>query len=83
MARPAGHKLNRAAFEDMLKVRGLSITELHERTEIPRATISSLLGGFHAASIPTAHRLALGLDCQPQTLFPTLGSSVEAEKVTA
>ena len=83
MARPPGHKLNRAAFEDLLKIRGLSITELHERTEIPRATISSLLGGHHAASVPTAHRIALGLDCHPQTLFPTLGSTVEAERVTA
>lgn len=73
MARPAGHKLNRAAFEDMLKIRGLNITELHERTDIPRATISSLLGGHHSASVPTAHRIAAGLDCNPQTLFPTLG----------
>lgn len=72
MARPAGHKLNRAAFDDMLKIRGLSITELADRTEIPRPTISSLLGGHHAASVPTAHRLALAFDCDPRTLFPTL-----------
>lgn len=74
MPRPAGHKLNRAAWDDFLKVRGLSLTDVSKRAEIPRPTLSSLLGGFHSASVPKAHRIAAALDCNPQTLFPTLGA---------
>lgn len=75
MARPRGHKLNRAAWDDLLKIRGLTLTEVAERAEIPRPTLSSLLGGHHAASVPNCHRIAAALDCNPQTLFPTLGAA--------
>lgn len=75
MARPSGHKLSAYAFEDMLRYSGLSLTQAAERAEIPRATVSSLLGGHHRASVPMAHRLAGALNCHPETLFPTLQSS--------
>lgn len=72
MARPAGHKLSPTAWDDMVRLAGTSLTAVAERSEIPRATLSSLLGGHHRASVPMAHKLASALGCHPQTLFPTL-----------
>lgn len=72
MARPSGHLLSPKAFGDVLRYSGLSITQVAERSEIPRATVSSLLGGFHRASVPNCHRLAQAMGCDPETLFPTL-----------
>lgn len=72
MARPAGYLLSGLAWEDALKWRGLSLTEVAERADIPRPTLSSLLGGYHKASAPTAHRLAAALDVHAVTLFPGL-----------
>jgi transcriptional regulator with XRE-family HTH domain len=73
MARPAGHPLNRAAWEDLLSLKGLSLTQVAELAEVPRATLSGLLGGFHKSSVPMAHRIAAAIGCHPETLFPTLG----------
>lgn len=76
MARPSGHPLSPKAFGDALRWTGLSLTEVAERSGIPRATVSSLLGGFHRASVPNCHRLAATIGCDPETLFPTLRASV-------
>lgn len=70
--RPTGHELSRAAWEDVLRMSGLSLTQVAERAEIPRATLSSLLGGHHKASVPIAHRIAKAAGCHPATLFPSL-----------
>jgi transcriptional regulator with XRE-family HTH domain len=78
MARPAGHKLNRAAWEDMLRLTGLSLTQVAERAEVARPTLSTLLGGRHGASVPMAHRIAAAVGCHPQTLFPTLAPAAQA-----
>ena len=72
MARPAGHRLSPEAWDDILRLTGTSLTEVAERADIPRPTLSSLLGGYHSASVPMAHKLATALGCNPQTLFPTL-----------
>ncbi len=72
MARPTGHKLSPEAWDDILRLTGTSLTQVAERADIPRPTLSSLLGGFHRASVPMAHKLATALGCHPQTLFPTL-----------
>lgn len=72
MARPQGHRLSPAAWDDLLRLSGLSLTQIAERSEIPRPTLSSLLGGHHRASVPMCHRLADAIGCHPQTLFPTL-----------
>ena len=72
MARPAGHKLSPTAWDDIVRLSGLSLTQVSERSEIPRPTLSSLLGGHHKASVPMAHKLAATLSCHPETLFPTL-----------
>ena len=78
MSRPQGHRLSPTAWEDILKLAGLSLTQVAQRSEIPRATLSSLLGGHHRASVPMAHRIAESLGVHPQTLFPTLRSEFEA-----
>lgn len=72
MARPQGHQLSREAWDDILRLSGLSLTLVAERADIPRPTLSSLLGGHHAASVPMAHKVAGALGCHPVTLFPTL-----------
>lgn len=72
MARPAGHTLNRAAWEDILALKGLSLTQVAELSEVPRSTLSGLLGQHHKASVPQAHRIAAAMAVQPATLFPTL-----------
>lgn len=57
---------------------GLSLTQVADMAEIPRPTLSSLLGGHHRASVPMAHRIAAAIGCQPATLFPTLSPNTEA-----
>ncbi len=72
MARPSGHSLSPTAWDDILKLSGLSLTQVSERADLPRSTVSSLLGGHHKASVPMAHRLAFAVGCDARTLFPTL-----------
>lgn len=72
MARPSGYKLSRFALDDISKLQGLSISDIAERSGIPRATISSLAGGHHKASMTIARRLAETLSVSPQSLFPEL-----------
>lgn len=79
MARPAGHKLNRDAWQDILDLKGLNLTGVAEMSNVARATLSSLLGGHHAASVPVAHRIAEAVGCRPATLFPTLTPSQKEE----
>lgn len=82
MARPKGHRLSPTALEDILRLRGDSITAVADRSGIPRATLSGLAGGFHRASVPVAHQLAGALGCNPETLFPTMRPSfIESEQV--
>ncbi len=50
----------------------MTLTEAAERADIPRATVSSLVGGHHRATIPQAGRLADALGFHVETLFPTL-----------
>lgn len=72
MPRPAGHLLNRDAFQDRLDQTGLSITEVADRADLPRSTVSALLGGFSKAATPNAHKIAAALGSRPASLFPTL-----------
>lgn len=75
MARPRGHRLSPSAWEDVLTLRGDSLTAVAERADIPRATLSGLVGGHARASVPVAHQLAAAIGCHPETLFPTLRSA--------
>lgn len=72
MARPAGHELSARAWDDILRLSGVSLTQVADRAEIPRPTLSSMYGGHHKASVPVAHKLAHALGVHPETLFPTL-----------
>lgn len=72
MARPRGHRLSPQAFEFAANAVGLTITELGERSGIPRATISGLVGGHHRASVKMVKALADALSCPASVLFPTL-----------
>lgn len=72
MPRPAGHLLNREAFRDLLDRTGLSLTEVADLADLPRSTLSALLGGHSKAATPNAHRIAAAVGCRPATLFPTL-----------
>lgn len=79
MARPRGFKLSPQAWEDALNQAGLTLTQVAERSGVPRPTISGLLGGHSRASAPMTKALADTLSVHPQTLFPTLSPSfVEA-----
>lgn len=73
MARPAGHELSRQAWDDILRLSGLSLTRVAELADVPRPTLSSLVGGHHKASVTMAHQIARALGCDPVTLFPSLG----------
>jgi plasmid maintenance system antidote protein VapI len=72
MPRPPGHKLSRVAWDDVLRMAGLSLTQVADMAEVPRPTLSSLLGGHHKASVPMAHKIAGAVGCHPGTLFPTI-----------
>lgn len=85
MGRPAGHKLNRAALEDILRLTGISVTRLAELADVPRSTISALQGQHHGASIDMAAKIARALDVKRETLFPSLieWADEEASAVSA
>lgn len=79
MPNPAGHSLNRHAWDDLLKLVGLSLTQVAEYADINRSTLSGLVGGHQNASIPTAHKIARAVGCHPATLFPTLSTAVDVK----
>ena len=72
MPRPAGHRLSPDAWTDVLTLAGLNLTQAAERCGVPRATLSSLVGGNHRASVPVAKQIADGLGVSARTLLPSL-----------
>ncbi len=72
MARPAGHPINPKAWDDVLRLSGMSLTKVAERADLKRPTLSSLVSNHHWASVPMAHAIADAVGCHPETLFPTL-----------
>jgi predicted transcriptional regulator len=72
MARPRGHRLSKPAWDDALRTSGLSLTEVAEQADIPRATLSVLLGGHSRASLPMTTKIGQAVSFNPATLFPTL-----------
>lgn len=77
MPRPAGHELSADAWDDVLRLTGSSLTQVAERSGIPRPTLSSMLGGHHKASVPVAHKIAGTLGVRPNTLFPSLRAKAD------
>jgi plasmid maintenance system antidote protein VapI len=72
MPRPRGFRLSRAAFDDCIEHAGLTLTQAADRADIPRASLSALVGGHSRAAMPTVKQLADALGCRQATLFPTL-----------
>lgn len=70
--RPKGHRLSVAAWDDLLLLKGESLTSVAAKAGVQRATLSGMVIGRSRASVPTAHKLANALACNPATLFPTL-----------
>lgn len=64
--------MSREAWDDLLRLTGLTQTRVAQLSEVPRATIASLQGGHHKAALPTAHKIAGALGVAPATLFPSL-----------
>lgn len=81
MARPRGHLLSPSAWNDVLALRGDTLTAVAERAGIPRATVSGLVGGNSRASAPLAHQLAAAAGVHAETLFPTLRGAAFSEAV--
>jgi plasmid maintenance system antidote protein VapI len=76
MAPPAGHYLNRDAWNDWLsKKAGRTLTEVAALADINRATLAGIVGGFQRSSAPMAHKIARAMGCSVGTLFPTLGTT--------
>jgi transcriptional regulator with XRE-family HTH domain len=83
MPRPAGHSLNRHAWDDVLRLTGLSLTQVAEMANVPRPTLSGLRNGHNAASVPVAHRIAGAVGVHPGTLFPTVAAAPAVEVVAS
>jgi transcriptional regulator with XRE-family HTH domain len=72
MARPKGFRLSRTALQDLLDAKGILMTEAASVSGVPLTTLSGLAQGGRGASIKTARRLAEGIACSAETLFPEL-----------
>lgn len=87
MARPKGHTLNPDAFDAWLTARGLSRTDVAERSGIALNTISGLTSAdparVHGASTKTAYKLAHALRVPPGALFWDLIGQVPDEEAAA
>lgn len=70
-------KLSKPAFDDVLRLKCLSLTEAADETGLPLKTLSGLRLGRHKASMTTARQLSGALGVAASTLFPDLLESVE------
>jgi transcriptional regulator with XRE-family HTH domain len=68
-----------SAWNDILTIKRLSLTEVAEMADVNRAAISGIAGGHARASVPMARSIAAALDVDPETLFPTLRHNTFAE----
>lgn len=84
MARPRGYRLNRAALLDLLEAKRLTMTDAAERCGIPLKSLSSLatpaVQHRSRASISTVGKVAAGLNCAAETLFPELANFADASE---
>lgn len=80
MGRPRGQRLSPTAWDDILARTGRTLTDVAIQADIPRPTLSALVGGHSRASDTTALRLAEALMVHPATLFPAMsGLFVEVD----
>jgi plasmid maintenance system antidote protein VapI len=74
MARPKGFKLSPDSWDDITRLTGLTLTQVAETADVPRSTLSSLLGGHHRASSVMCQRIAAAMTVHAVTLFHGLDS---------
>jgi transcriptional regulator with XRE-family HTH domain len=79
VARPAGYKINRTAWEDLLKLQGLTVSTVAEKTDLRHSTISNIANGNSGASAPMAHKIAQAVGVRPATLFPGIAPDADDE----
>lgn len=72
MARPKGLRLNSAALDDLLAAKCMSLTEAATCSGVAVSTLSELRSGASGASPATIRKLAAGIGCRTETLFPSL-----------
>lgn len=60
------------AWNDILTIKGLTLTEVSELADVQRASVSGIVGGHTRASVTMAHKLAAALGVSPETLFPAM-----------
>lgn len=83
MPRPRGFRLNASALHDVLLLKRWNLTEAAERSGMSLTTLSGLAKHDHNASIKTCEKLAQGLGCSAETLFPELAGFADAREAVA
>jgi DNA-binding XRE family transcriptional regulator len=76
MARPAGHEINRDAWDDVLELTGRTAATIAEAADVNATTLRCIAAGKDRASTELAHKIARGAGVRPRTLFPTLNPAV-------
>lgn len=50
----------------------MNLTQVADRADLSRPTLSSLVQNHHWASVPMTRLIADAVGCHPETLFPSL-----------
>lgn len=70
MGRPKGYHLNRAAFEFVLRERGMKKTEVADAAGKNLSFVSDLCFGRYGASAETVKAITNALRCEAEVIFP-------------
>ena len=70
--RPRGHEVNKFAVEDLLRKLPGSKSDLARAAQITPSHLSDMLHSGKGTSEEVIARMAVYLDCRPETLAPTL-----------
>lgn len=79
MARPSGYKMNRRAWDDVLRLGSIDLPYVSERGDVPPGTLRAITNGHRKASIVLARRISEAANCHPETLFPALNLALADE----
>lgn len=77
MPRPAGYWISRDAWDDVLELRGRSLSSIAERSGVKPSTLRTIATGHDRASLEVAHKIADGLGVHVATLFPAFDKQFE------
>lgn len=70
--RPRGHEVNPFAVEDLLRKRPGSKSELARHAGVTPSHLSDMLHSGKGTSEEVIRKMALFLDCRPETIAPSL-----------